>query len=143
LIGLAKLLLDTTDANIIDQMAIIGDAAKVDVMLNEAVGGEVGRLPANANAVNLGKLAYENEYSQADLAAGLVRLVAQVIAVIAINAAGAANLDHVIMAGHMMDMASFCREINLVGEFYKHSFIIPDAPGTATAIGVLNFLKVR
>ncbi len=143
LIGLSKLLLDITDASIIDRMAMAGNAARVDVMLNEAVGGEVGRLPANANAVNLGKLAHEIDYSQADLAAGLVRLVAQVIAVIAINAAGAAKLGHVIMAGHMMDMASFCREINLVGEFYRFAFIIPEEPGTATAMGVLNFLKAR
>ncbi len=141
LIGLSKLLLGATDASIIDRLAMTGDAAKVDVMLNEAVGGEVGRLPANANAVNLGKLAHQIEYSQADLAAGLVRLVAQVVAVIAINAAGAANLDHVIMAGHMMDMGSFCREINLVGEFYQFAFILPEEPGSATAMGVLNFLK--
>lgn len=141
LIGLSKLLLKTTDASIIDRLAMDGDAARVDVMLNEAVGGEVGRLPANANAVNLGKLAHEIEYNQEDLAAGLVRLVAQVVAVIAINAAGAANLDHVIMAGHMMDMASFCREINLVGEFYRFAFINPEEPGSATAMGVLNILK--
>ncbi len=93
LLGLSKLILETDDVHEIDRLAMAGDASKVDIMLNEAVGGEVGRLPAEANAVNLGRLERGNGYSREDLAAGLVRLVAQVIAVIAINAADAEDLD--------------------------------------------------
>jgi len=91
----------------------------VDIMLTEAVGGAVGRLPANANAVNLGKLDRENGFTRENLAAGLVRLVAQVIAVIAINAANSVDLDSIIMVGHLMDLESIRKEIDLVGEFYS------------------------
>jgi type II pantothenate kinase len=110
-------------------------------MLSEAVGGEVGRLPAKANAVNLGKLTQERDFSREDLAAGLVRLVAQVIAVIAINASNAAGLDNIILVGHLLDLVSIRREIALVGEFYNREFIIPENPGFGTVMGVLSILQ--
>jgi len=110
-------------------------------MLYEAVGGEIGRLPGDANAVNLGKLVRDVDFTREDIAAGLVRLVAQVIAVIAINAADAENLDEIVMIGHLMDLESIQREVRLVGRFYDRDFTVPNNPGFGTAIGVLEVLK--
>jgi len=141
LLGLSKLILGTDDVEEINRLALAGDASAVDIMLTEAVGGEVGRLPANANAVNLGKLDRENGFSRENLAAGLVRLVAQVIAVIAINAANAEDLAEIIMVGHMMDLESIRKEVRLVGEFYQRNFTIPVNPGFGTAMGVLAVLR--
>ena len=104
LLGLSKIILGLDDVDEIDRLAMAGDASAVDIMLSEAVGGQVGRLPAKANAVNLGKLAWDDGFSRENLAAGLVRLVAQVIAVIAINAANAAGMENIIMVGHLMDL---------------------------------------
>ncbi len=137
LLGLSRLLLGTVDVEEIDRLALAGDAAVVDIMLTEAVGGEVGCLPAYANAVNLGKLIDGGDFRPEDLAAGLVRLVAQVIAVIAINAADAAGMADIIMIGHTMDLISVQKEIALVGAFYQREFIMPEDPGFATARGVL------
>ncbi|MBW6466307.1 MAG: hypothetical protein K0B06_07390 [Brevefilum sp.] len=141
--GLSRLILGTADVREIDRLALAGDASAVDIMLSEAVGGEVGRLPADANAVNLGKLIEGGEFRREDLAAGLVRLVAQVIAVIAINAADAAGLDEIILIGHTLDLASVKREITLVGGFYQRAFIMPENPGFVTAMGVLAAIKRR
>jgi type II pantothenate kinase len=141
LLGLSKLILGTADVDEIDQLALEGDASGVDIMLSEAVGGQVGRLPADANAVNLGKLIDGEDFSREDLAAGLVRLVAQVIAVIAINAADASGLEEIILIGHTMDLVSIQREIMLVGDFYQREFIMPENPGFATAMGVLIALR--
>jgi type II pantothenate kinase len=141
LLGLSSLILGVTDVNEVDWLAMAGDASVVDVMLREAVGGEVGRLPVHANAVNLGKLVANQAFRREDLAAGLVRLVAQVIAVIAINAAEAAGLDEIILIGHTMDLRSIQKEIDLVGEFYQRAFTMPENPGFATAMGVLKALK--
>jgi len=141
LLGLSKLILGTDNALEIDRLALAGDASAVDIMLDEAVGGEVGRLPANANAVNLGKMNRLAEYRREDLAAGLVRLVAQVIAVIAINAAAAEKLDEIILVGHLMDLMTIRREISLVSEFYHKAFTVPDNPGFGTVMGVLEIMK--
>ena len=141
LLGLSKLILGTDDVFEIDALAMEGDAAAVDIMLTEAVGGEVGRLPANANAVNLGKLDREESFTRQNLAAGLVRLVAQVISVIAINAASASSMENIIMVGHLMDLKAIQKEVCLVGEFYQRSFVIPENPGFGTAMGVLVAMR--
>jgi len=141
LLGLSKLILGTEDVFEIDRLALKGDASAVDIMLSEAVGGKVGRLPGHANAVNLGKLDREKSFSKENLAAGLVRLVAQVIAVIAINAANSVDLSQIVMVGHLMDLESICKEVNLVGEFYHQAFIIPENPGFGTVMGVLVALR--
>jgi type II pantothenate kinase len=141
LLGLSKIILGTDDVAEIDRLALAGDASAVDIMLNEAVGGKVGRLPENANAVNLGKLDRENGFTRENLAAGLVRLVAQVIAVIAINASNSVDLEEIILVGHLMDLASIRKEIDLVGEFYHRTFIVPPDPGFGTAAGVLSVLR--
>ncbi len=141
LLGLSKFILGTDDVDEIDRLALSGDASAVDIMLSEAVGGEVGRLPAKANAVNLGKLDRDDGFSRENLAAGLVRLVAQVIAVIAINAANATGMENIILVGHLMDLESIRREIDLVGEFYDRAFIVPENPGFGTVMGVLSVLK--
>jgi type II pantothenate kinase len=141
LLGLSKIILGTDDVEEIDRLALAGDASVVDIMLSEAVGGEVGKLPATANAVNLGKLDRENGFSRENLAAGLVRLVAQVIAVIAINAANAVGMADIILVGHLMDLESIRKEVALVGEFYDRYFIVPENPGFGTVMGVLEVLK--
>jgi len=68
-------------------------------------------------------------------------LVAQVIAVIAINAANSVDLERIILVGHLMDLESIRKEINLVGEFYGRDFIVPERPGFGTAMGVLDALR--
>lgn len=141
LLGLSKLILGTDDPLEVDRLALGGDASAVDIMLDEAIGGEVGCLPANANAVNLGKMNRLTEYNREDLAAGLVRLVAQVIAVIAINAAAAERLDEIILVGHLMDLMTVHREIGLVSEFYDRAFTIPENPGFGTVMGVLEVMR--
>jgi len=141
LLGLSRIILGTDDVYEIDRLALAGDAAAVDIMLSEAVGGEVGRLPAKANAVNLGKLDHQGGFSRENLAAGLVRLVAQVIAVIAINASDAAGMKDIILVGHLMDLESIRNEISLVGEFYNRNFIVPENPGFGTVMGVLEVMK--
>jgi type II pantothenate kinase len=141
LLGLSKLILGTDDPVEINRLALAGDAAAVDIMLSEAVGGEVGRLPAKANAVNLGKLDRENGFTRENLAAGLVRLVAQVIAVIALNAANAEGLEDIVLVGHLMDLESVRNEITLVGDFYQRSFIVPENPGFGTVRGVLEEMR--
>jgi type II pantothenate kinase len=140
--GLARRLLGTTDPQEIDRLAQAGDANRADLTLVEAVGGAVGRLPVNANAVNFGRLAGEAvELSREDWAAGLVRLVGQVIAVIAINAARAEALDSIVVTGHLVDLASICNVLQEVAGYYNAAILIPPRPGTATALGAFLTLE--
>jgi type II pantothenate kinase len=136
--GLGRLLLGTADAREIDRLALLGDPNHADLTLVEAVGGAVGRLPVGANAVNFGRLAREAvELSSADRAAALVRLIGQVIAVIAINAASAEGLRQVVVIGHLVDLPSVRNVLAEVAGYYGAEITVPQQPGTGTAVGAL------
>jgi type II pantothenate kinase len=136
--GLGRLLLGTADARVIDQLALQGNANAVDLTLAEAIGSTVGHLPADANAVNFGRLARQAaDLSPEDLAAAIVRLVGQVIAVIAINAARAEKLETVVVIGHLADLPSFRQVMDTTAGYYQASITVPDQPGFGTAIGAL------
>jgi type II pantothenate kinase len=101
--GLATHLLGVRDASAVAELGQRGDAAGVDTTLGEVLGGGVGNLPPGATAVNLGRLADLDAPDPADLAAGLVTMVAQTIALIALNAARAAALPEVVFVGRLAE----------------------------------------
>lgn len=140
LIGLCKLLIGTADPQEIDRLALAGDSNKVDITLVEATGGAIGRLPADANAVNFGRAATLewHDVAREDMAAGVAVMVGQVIAVIAINAARAEQLDCIAVVGHLMDMVCMRNVLNTVGGYYGVEFTVPEMPGYATAFGALT-----
>jgi type II pantothenate kinase len=138
LLGLGKLCLGTADPLEIAALAAKGDPALVDGTLEDVIGGGIGSLPADATAVNLGRLVkLSGKPSREDLAAGLVTLVSQVIAVIALNAARAEGLERVVMVGHLPDLEPIQQAILRVWGFYgvKDPPIIPEQRGFATALG--------
>ncbi|MCS6773461.1 MAG: hypothetical protein NZ693_05025 [Thermoflexales bacterium] len=139
LLGLCRLLIGSADPREIDALALAGDSNKVDLTIAEAIGGAVGRIPADANAVNFGRVPSLERLSFAreDLAAGVVVLVGQVIAALAINAARAERLDRIVLVGHTMDMVSVRRVVHTVAGYYGATMLIPDTPGIATALGAL------
>lgn len=139
LLGLCRLLIGSADPREIDALALTGDSNKVDLTLAEAIGGAVGRIPADANAVNFGRVPALDQlnFAREDLAAGVVVLVGQVIAALAINAARAEQLETIVLVGHTMDMASVRRVVHTVAGYYGVRFLIPDTPGIATALGAL------
>ena len=140
--GLGRLLLGTADALEIDRLAMSGDPNHADLTLVEAVGSAVGKLPLRANAVNFGRLSREAvDLSPEDTAAALVRMVAQVIAMVAINAVRAEGLSQIVIIGHLVDLPSIRAALDEVFGFYDASFCVPDQPGIGTAIGALLCLE--
>jgi len=138
MLGLGRLLLHTVDPTAIDTLAQAGNPNGVDLSLADVITGPIGTLPAAATAVNFGRLAREAlTPSPADLAASIVTLVGQTIALIAVNAARAIQTDQVVIIGHLLDMPSMCRVLTGVGAFYGQSFYLPADAGYATALGAL------
>lgn len=138
LLGLARLLIGTADPGEIDALALRGDPNGADLSLLDVIGGPIGPLPASATAVNFGRLGRQAiDVSRADLAAALVTLVGQVIAVTTINAARAQRLDQAIVIGHLTDMPSVRGVLDQVGDYYGMRLTLPADAGYATALGAL------
>ncbi len=140
MLGLARLLLGTMDPLEIERLAAAGDRNGADLSLADVITGPIGSLPADATAVNFGRLgraSFPGEVSREDLAAALVNLIAQTIALITINASRAQGCKRVVLIGHMLDMSSFRAVIALVGQYYAAELQVVERPGYATAIGAL------
>ncbi len=138
LLGLSRLLLCTVDPHEIDALAQRGDSNGADLSLGDVIGVPLGRLPADATAVNFGRLARQDlTVSREDLAAALVTLVGQVIAITAINAAHAQQIERIVVTGHLTDMPSVRGVLEQVGEYYGVHIALPPDAGYATALGAL------
>jgi len=140
MIGLARLILGTMDPLVIESLAAQGDRNGADLSLADVITGPIGSLPADATAVNFGRLgrrSFHGEVSREDLAAALINLIAQTIALITINAARAQACEQVVLTGHMVDMATFREVVGLVSQYYATELKIVERPGYATAIGAL------
>ncbi|MBO1438357.1 Fumble domain-containing protein [Meiothermus sp. CFH 77666] len=137
LLGLSRLLLGTSDPLEVARLAEAGNPSAVDSTLVDVIGGGIGHLPPDATAVNLGRLVEGVNPSREDLAAGLVTLVGQVIAMIAINAAQAAGLPQIVIVGHLPDLKPMRQAFERVWYFYQIEPrpLIPRLPGLATAYG--------
>lgn len=138
LLGLSRLLLGTVDHNEIDALAQRGDPNGADLALGDVVSGSIGRLPPDATAVNFGRLADRDlAVSREDLAAALVTLVGQVIAIIATNAARAQQIECIVVTGHLIDMSSMRKVFEQVAAIYDSRILLPPGSGYGTATGAL------
>jgi type II pantothenate kinase len=141
MLGLARLLLGTLDPVEIGELAVAGDRNGADLSLADVITGPIGSLPADATAVNFGRIgrrSFDGEISRADLSAALVNLVAQTIGLITVNASKAHGCERIVIIGHMLDMDYFRHVLGLVGKYYATAMILPEAPGCATALGALE-----
>lgn len=138
LLGLGRLLLATTNPVEIDQLAKAGNPNGADLALRDLVSGPIGALPADATAVNFGRIArMEGLPSREDLAASLVNMIGQVIATLAANAARAAQMQRGIVTGHMTDMETMRVTMARVGTFFGFPLETCGEAGYATVIGAL------
>ena len=137
LLGLSRLLLGTADPLEVAHLAAQGNPSKVDSTLLDVIGGGIGHLPPDATAVNLGRLVEGISPSREDLAAGLVTLVGQVIATLAINAARAAGLSQIVIVGRLPDLKPVRQAFERVWYFYQLEPrpLIAPMSGWATAYG--------
>ncbi len=133
LLGLSRLILNTDEFSTIDSLSVSGSLAPVDLTVGDLYRTSVGVLPPDITASNFGKL--EDQASRSDLALGIVNLVLQVIAQMAVFAARI-YADHDVVLTGMLVHLSRAREITRqVGELFGVTFRFPERADYATAVG--------
>lgn len=144
LVGLARMLVGTVDPMEIDALAAAGTETSHNLTIAEVLGQAIGALPPETTAVNFGRVArHPVDAPREDMAAALVNLVGQVIAVIAINAARAEQVDEAIIVGHLADLPSMRRTFSRVAKFYGVTLSLPAEGGSASALGALLAIQER
>lgn len=132
LLGLAKLLLGTKDVFELEAIAAKGNAQKIDLSVGDIIGNGLGVVPARATGSNFAKLSSQKKE---DVAAALVKLVAEVNAIAIIFAGRASGLDEIVVAGKTPEVKGFRKRMQAVAGYYGKKLVFPKNAGIATAIG--------
>ena len=140
--GLSRLLLGVTDAAEIGALAGRGDRQAVDLSVGDVVGGAAGIIPPHLTASHFGKAARPDlaPPSRADIAAGLIEMIGQVLGRLGLMAARTVGESTVVLTGHVADWPGIRDAISRVAGAFGGDIIVPPNPGFATAMGVLAHL---
>ena len=138
ILGLSKLLLNTTDPDEIAELAKAGNESGVDLILEDVVSGPIGELPSDTTAVNFGKISkIDSEISKQDIAAGIVNLVGQTAARIATSVATTFNAKEIVVVGRSPSFNGLKNSLEQAASIMGFSPHFPENGEYASALGAL------
>lgn len=140
LLGLAKLLLGTTDVARIGELARHGDLSRCDLTVGDILGGGVGPVPAEATAAHFARVAREGSVvpRPEDIAATLLNLIGQAVLRLAFEAARFHQARSIVLVGHVLDVPGFRDAIERIPLLDRSYVRIVSEPGFAVARGALE-----
>ncbi|MFQ5769173.1 MAG: hypothetical protein ACE5HX_01455 [bacterium] len=129
ILGLGKLLCGAQSFNDLDSLAVEGHTEKVDLLVGDIVGRDIGIIPAELTASNFGRVARKDiTYSKADIAAGLFTLVGQSVARLAIVLAKQRQIEPIVVIGQVIENAYMQRVFKSMQKIFGGHFIFtPEA----------------
>lgn len=133
IMGLAKLLLKTSEIQTVFDLAEKGRIGQVDLLIGDIVDNDLGFLKKEMTASNFGKLL--DSARDEDIALGILTMVYQVIGTVSAFAAKSRNIGSVVVTGTASNGSTGKRILNAIGEIYGVTFIYPEHAAYATAIG--------
>ncbi len=137
-LGLSKLLLNTTHPDEIAELAKAGNESGVDLILEDVVSGPIGELPSDTTAVNFGKISkIDSEISKQDIAAGIVNLVGQTAARIATSVATTFNAKEIVVVGRSPSFNGLKNSLEQAASIMGFSPHFPENGEYASALGAL------
>jgi len=139
LLGLSKHLLNVARLETLEQLAEKGDLSRIDLTVGDVAGGPVGTLPADATASNFGKVT--SDATPEDKARALVNMIAEVIVVLSVLAARAADHRDIVLTGKLVRVKPFVDRIKATRFLFERNFTIPQHAEYATAIGAARSLQ--
>jgi len=134
MVGLGKLLLNKDKATTILKRARSGDVSRVNLLVQDIVGGPIGRIPANATASNFGKVG--DDTRPQDVALGLVIMISEIIVTLTYFAAKQKSLENdIVFVGRLPSQELFSDRLSQTLETLGGRCVIPLNALYATAIG--------
>lgn len=131
--GLAKLICGTEDVSRLEELALKGNAAGMNMTIGDLGLNDLSFLPADATVSNFAGIKSD---SAEDKAAGILCLVAETIGVIAsVCAREAGCSNHIVAVGKVAANRHIRHTLERVESLYQTRFLFPDHPGCATAYG--------
>ena len=131
IVGLAEKTVGETDMEALSALAEKGDLGRVDLLMADI--GTAPNLPPEATAANFGKTGISA--APADIAMGLMNLVFQNIATMAVFLCRGTSAQDIVVTGTAARTKQAKAIVDAVGGLYGVNFVIPRDPAFATATG--------
>ncbi len=134
LIGLSRKMLGVDSVEHIEQLCADGNLDNVDLRIKDiSRKRNYHGINENLTAANFGKVS--DMATPADLALGIANLVAETVAMLAIFAARAHNLQDIVLIGNLTTIAPVRHVFESLGSDFGVRFIIPENAQFGTVIG--------
>jgi len=132
--GLAKLMLNTGDADKIQEMAAEGKVGNIDLRIGDISKNPLPGLDLEITASNFGKAS--SRASCEDKAAGVVHMVIETICQTAVLIANGNNIKDFVLIGNLINFPECWNVCDMIKIMYPDvNFIIPEDGEYGTAIG--------
>ena len=134
LIGLSKKLLEMDTVEHIEKLCEGGDLSKIDLRIGDIANKEVyPDLNTDLTAANFGNLS--DLATKADLALGVVNMVAETIAMVSMFAAKSCGVKDIVLTGNLATLSPMCEIFASLRKSFSVHFTIPQNAQFATVIG--------
>ncbi len=134
LVGLSRKLINIDNIAHIEQLCEGGDLSKVDLRVRDiSQEGQFTGLNDNLTASNFGNLS--DLASRSDIALGIVNMVSETVAMMAIFAARNFGLENIVLTGNLTTMNPVRRTFEGLQKHFGVNFIIPELSQYGTVIG--------
>lgn len=134
LVGLSKKMIGIDTIEHIEALCDGGDLSKVDLRICDLSNPEIfPELNTNLTASNFGNVS--DLADKHDLALGIVNMVAETIAMLAIFAARGLNIKDIVLTGNLATLAPICEAFAALRNSFNVHFTIPQNARFGTVIG--------
>ena len=134
LLGLSKKMLGTANVDNIVELASTGDISKVDLRVSDISRKDIHPdLAPDLTASNFGKLS--DLATRHDISLGIVNMVTETVAMMAIFAARSFNISDIVLTGNLTSMAPVRNVFDSLKLSFGVNFIIPKLSQYGPVIG--------
>ena len=134
LIGLSKKMIGIDTIEHIEELCEGGDLSKVDLRIGDISNTEIfPGINTSLTASNFGNVS--DLASKHDLALGIVNMVAETIAMLAIFAARGHGIKDIVLTGNLARMAPICEAFAALRNTFNVHFTVPQNAQFGTVIG--------
>lgn len=133
LTGLSKKLFGIDDIEELEELASLGNLENVDLYVGDMTRKDIGGISSKLTAANFGNIS--GLATNSDMAIGLINMVYETIAMMAIFASRSYDTRDIVLTGNLTTMDPAKRIFRALSEYFNVNFMIPKHSQFSTVIG--------
>lgn len=140
LVGLSKKLMGVSNIDAIVELAKDGDLSNVDLVVSDITRKDLPGMSSNLTAANFGKLS--DLATKNDLALGLINMIFESVAMLALFASRANEIENIVMTGNLTTLPQAKMIFDSLTGIFNVNYIVPELSNFSTVIGAaLSVMK--